>query len=288
MKTIKCRDCNNLLELTNTSKKKICDECREKNFKNHFKTIIKQNILCKKCGSVIKTISKKGSKAKTEIVGNWVCSTCKKEGKFQTVEREVLCKRCNSFIKKEFVKKTHETKNKNLKELCCSCKEEIKRINCINNSNRMKENNPMKQKNVVEKVKTTLKEKINRNELKYKKGEEHYLYKGNRTFGLECRSKLYKTWIFPILERDCFSCVLCKSNAELQVHHIFPLRDIIKTIFEKNKVEFKSAYFTREKDKELFEKLLNEVVLFHTIDMGITVCKTCHSKIDKFYKVRIK
>lgn len=282
MKQKKCRDCDTIITIENNSKKILCTDCKTNSFKNHFKIVCEQKILCKKCNSIIRTFYKKGNKTKKEVVGPWVCDNCKEKGKFEKITRNVFCKNCKTLMYTESINKTYEAKDKKYSGVCLNCKKEIAK----NNSDRMIKNNPMKKEEIRLKVKNTTKENIKSGKIVYKKGKEHHLYLGNRYFGMECRKALYGTWIFPILERDNFRCTKCGENKKLQVHHIKPLRSIIKEVFKENNLIYESAYFTRENNEELFNKLLEEVVKKHKLDNGITVCMNCHSIIDAFYKKR--
>jgi len=62
---------------------------------------------------------------------------------------------------------------------------------------------------------------------------------------------------------------------------LIPLRDILKDVLKNhNKLRYSDipanewmAYFA-------------EVLSYHTLDIGITVCEYCHTKIDKHYRMR--
>jgi hypothetical protein len=115
----------------------------------------------------------------------------------------------------------------------------------------------------------------------FKKGKEHWLWKGNRTFNLTCRSRLYKVWILKVMKRDGFSCVMCCKKGNLQVHHVRELRNIIKIVLELNKISDISVV---DKNSEIYERLINDVIKEHKLSDGITVCAMCHDKIDEKYR----
>lgn len=50
--------------------------------------------------------------------------------------------------------------------------------------------NPMRNEQSKCKMIATLKDRINSGEIVYKRGKEHHLYKGNRSFNLEVRNAL--------------------------------------------------------------------------------------------------
>ena len=149
-------------------------------------------------------------------------------------------------------------------------------------SERMRINNPMKNKKTVEKMKATTKRKIENGELVYKKGCEHHAYKGNRRFNLECR-KWLKGWIKQILIRDEYTCTMCKKvGGKLHVHHIKPLRDIIKNILDVENVDNIEQLKTENIIR--YEYILKTVVESHELCDGTTLCKLCHGMVDDKYK----
>lgn len=324
-KIIICRDCGKEVEVAKGSKKILCAECRNKSLKNHFTTITEQKVLCKHCDNVIKTIIKKGTKAKKIIRGPWVCDDCKNNK--NKIEQKILCPRCKKEIGSRSINKTYQAKSYIFGPLCEECKHKTKNkyqeIRCskckklirteVVNSNKfkdvkysevcddcrytnnkkvsrarseyMKENNPMFKSEIKKKVSDTIKRKVKTGEIIYKKGKEHYLYKGNRDFNLECRSRLYNVWIYPILERDSFKCTKCGQHKNLQVHHIKSFVDIVKEVFNENNLDYDSCRFNREDyGEEFFEKLVNEVVKRHKLSDGKTLCKQCHSEEDYYYR----
>jgi len=162
--------------------------------------------------------------------------------------------------------------------ICIMCNKIIETLNgkkfcsdeCFNKSRSdiMKKNNPMKNKITIDKVKHTLKEGYNSGRIKKTIGPTHWLYKGNRRFNLEIRSRLYKVWILTVLERDNFRCTNCNSKSHLHVHHVRPLRDII------------NMFLDIEDKEEKIKKIINE----HKLEDGITLCRTCRSIIDERYR----
>ncbi len=145
-------------------------------------------------------------------------------------------------------------------------------------SERMKRDNPMHNKESVEKMKSTIARRIKDGQLIYKRGPTHHLWKGNRDFNNSCRRDLYPAWVFPILQRDNFRCTMCGSSKDLQVHHLKPLRDFINEI----KIKYNIEIFTDYSAEEL-QPYVNEVVANHKLDDGITVCMCCHKVIDDYY-----
>jgi 5-methylcytosine-specific restriction endonuclease McrA len=147
------------------------------------------------------------------------------------------------------------------------------------NSERMKQSNPMFNSNSVLSMKNTTKERRKSGKIKDKRGKEHWLWKGNRDFNNTVRVQLHAAWIVPVMERDEFKCAICKSTKNLQVHHLKPLREFLLEI--KNKYNI-SQYCELSGDEKITYAL--EIVKMHKLEHGITVCKSCHGEIDNYYK----
>lgn len=98
-------------------------------------------------------------------------------------------------------------------------------------------------------------------------GNKFWNWKG----GITKINKLIRThpkninWIKTCMKRDKYTCQKCKQlGGELEVHHIVPVSLLIK----KNKIITKEQIRTC---KELWN-----------LKNGITLCKLCHVKIDKY------
>jgi len=159
--------------------------------------------------------------------------------------------------------------------------EEDKIINKAKMVKNMKINNPMFREDVRRRVSKTFKDKIEKGLIKYKCGPEHHLWKGNRGFNLDCRSRLYTPWIFKIMQRDNFKCTMCGKTKKLQVHHVRTLRSIIGLVLKNNGVEHIKDIDTSSK---FYEELIEKVVAEHKLNDGITLCYLCHDKIDERYR----
>jgi len=106
------------------------------------------------------------------------------------------------------------------------------------------------------------------NELKKSFGRFIYLFK----------SRLYTEWVFPILKRDNFKCVICGTSAKLEVHHLKQYQLIyIETINELNLDILSWKNWLNEDISNIEKKILEK----HKIENGKTVCNLCHSVIDK-------
>lgn len=341
-KEIECRDCGKKFRVPQDSHRILCDECKIKAQKNHFKTIIYQKVLChyENCNNVIDVIPKKGSKSLPYVRGDKVCEECKAKNKEKRIEREVRCRKCGSLIRTDLLHDTYQLRPVIYEGLCLACQEEkernrkskgpqvpkrkklIQKVVCPrcgdilytkgpgyfekeiregclcdkcrverkeelrkSYSERMKSSNPMKKKEIREKVSKTIQEGLLQGKLKYKRGSQHHLYKGNGIVRTVCKSRLYPVWIKPILERDGFKCTRCGSNRELQVHHLKPFREILEEAMTELNIPYEQRLTPiKEWNEKELEKLLQKVIKKHKIDYGITLCKKCHEEIDYYYR----
>jgi len=218
-----------------------------------------QKIVCPNCYTILEFKPKKITKGHIEYLAGSVCFKCKEVNKIKQSEKMM-------GDRNPSVKKYGRAKIK--KRLS---KEEVKKLH----SERMKKNNPMKNEKISKKVSYILKKKYATGEIKSKRGPAHWNYKGNKKhFITKIRSRLYKEWIYPIMTRDNFKCVYCKKSGQLEVHHLIPLRELIRLCLKNRQIH--------ELDDNEFEELKNCVVKSHHLDDGITLCLDCHRNIDLY------
>jgi 5-methylcytosine-specific restriction endonuclease McrA len=251
--------------------------------------------LCRRCGDQTGVVEKQNSRKNAIIDKNRYCSKCVKISEEKCKHRMInnnpmfnddLKKRHSILFKERY--KTGEMKSpfqdpeklkiiRSKSILTESGRERLR--------NKMVIRNPMFNPEVARKMANTIQSRILSGELVYKKGHTHHLYKGTRTFSNDCR-KWLKNWIKSIMTRDKHSCVYCKTvGGYLHIHHIRPLRDIIKKILTKNNVT--DTVLLKSNDIHRYENLMTQVVEDHKLEDGITVCKQCHANIDDRYR-RIK
>ena len=224
----KCRDCGKEFEKKKSSKQHLCCSCKKIHDKSHNIKTYKQIIICKKCGDVIDIVDKKMTKFVPILKSQRICKKCKNSSMYDKKIQKIICKKCGKIIEEKLKNNTYQLKDHY--KYCDECRkkrfEELK----IEYSNRMKSNNPMKNEVCKIKAKNTIRRKIKNNELKYKRGKEHHLYKKGENLYNVCRDYLYQSWAIPIMERDEFRCVYCGDNKNLQVHHIRPFIQILRKI----------------------------------------------------------
>lgn len=104
-------------------------------------------------------------------------------------------------------------------------------------------------------------------------------------FRSKFKTRIYSSWVFPILKRDDFKCVICKTTKNLEVHHlkryIIIFEESIKEL-DLNPQEWKN--WTEQNILDLENKLVEN----HYREIGITVCDLCHSILDKYRKNLLK
>jgi hypothetical protein len=138
------------------------------------------------------------------------------------------------------------------------------------------DNNPMKNPEICKRAHETMKKRGN----VFPHGPAHKRWKGNRPFDQVCRTRLYKIWTWPIMQRDGFKCTKCNTTGALQVHHVYPMREILQEAFRYYGLE--QAPTTD--NMSIYETCLEKVLELHKMEHGITLCKKCHGIVDSYYR----
>jgi hypothetical protein len=138
----------------------------------------------------------------------------------------------------------------------------------------MKMNNPVFDPTINAKVRTTYKQRVKDGIIVFRKGKDHWLWKGNRNRCQVIRSRLYRPWIRPIMERDGFSCTRCGNHGgKLEVHHCGKkFEEIVEEVLAGRKMNDLT-------DVE-FELVSGAVIESHKRCEGKTYCPRCHGIID--------
>jgi len=108
-------------------------------------------------------------------------------------------------------------------------------------------------------------------------GENHSQWKGGISpINNMARAdrRLYTEWKYPILKRDNFQCVKCKSTDELQVHHnVETMSEIVRKIVPSDL----SEDITFEEKSNWSDK----IVSYHIDNnvSGETLCIKCHYEL---------
>jgi hypothetical protein len=78
---------------------------------------------------------------------------------------------------------------------------------------------------------------------------------------IKCLNK-YNIWRRSVLSRDNNKCTLCDNNNDLVVHHIYPIKSIVKD------------------NLSLLQTGNFDIPILWDINNGVTRCKNCHKTID--------
>lgn len=86
-------------------------------------------------------------------------------------------------------------------------------------------------------------------------------------------TKLYKEWKYPILIRDKFQCVKCKSSELLHVHHD---EETMSSIVKKHVLTD-----VDNMDFDLKREIADKIVEYHVKNnvSGVTLCVKCHGEL---------
>ena len=293
-----CVECGRKFDAT--QKQSLCPKCREKSAKKHLDDIkrlmseaeiIQQEIRCKYCGELIKYKSVRDTPKTKSTLFTGVCEVCKKKNRKRISEsmkgntrgkgkRKPRVKLKTSRIKlllvflKIFLKKLINLLPKKFKKFYSRYK--LKR--------RMKMNNPVFNRETIEKIRKTTKTRREQGIITTKKGSESPLWKGGAELSRSIRIAL-RPWVADQLKEKDYTCEECKTRGgELHVHHQIPLRDIIKMFLEKSGKT--REYLNKIKGSPEFLSFVDEVVKYHydNPSVGKVVCYICHNKIDNHYR----
>ena len=152
-------------------------------------------------------------------------------------------------------------------------------------SNNMKNNNPMFDKNNVEKMKQTQQTMRENGEINLARGRKRKNFNRSRSIQNYIRIRLFP-WKKKNFERTNYTCEVCgKRGRLLHVHHLEPFIDIYNYFIKENKFDnMEIIYMSPE-----YLKLEKDIIDYHfSKDIGLVVCEDCHAKVDKKYHARHK
>ena len=311
-----CKGCGKFF--IGTGHQLYCDDCRTKPdfHKEIFDKSLSRKIIdviCPECGKVMyqeevyntrkdKTTRKSDSLCEDYHNKKMKDISDRMKNKNPMKNPEIVKKNCKTRAKKSIKAYVTDCKNKGIEPNIQEFSNKRSRDNLIKKlrkegkpipeeyqyqpvSERMRNNNPMKDPKIAKKVGETIKKRIKSGEIIPKKGKDRYNYKGGQKINKALRIAL-KEWRIHELKRAEYKCEVCGHiGGTLHIHHLEPLKDIIDKFCKKHNVEKKDL--NKQLDSDLFKEIIKEIVIYHfEHNIGIVVCPDCHDKIDKHYYKR--
>ena len=257
--------------------RKIClkEECIRQQKIHKYHSALKTKI-CERCGNEFEGTYKQK-----------LCPQCRENRKpleRKEIEVTLYCKYCKKPIGKEVRLMTILSSTEDYTFVCDECKQAHRE----ETAERMRQHNPMFDKNVSKKVAKTLKQRYKDGTIPKHFGKDNWNWKGNRNFNKAVRINLRK-WVKEMFIKNNFTCQICgKNKGELHVHHIEPLRDIISNFMEKE--NYTIEYINDIEGTDEYQEFINKIVKYHydNDNIGIVLCPECHAKIDRQYRLRKK
>lgn len=257
--------------------RKIClkEECIRQQKIRKYHSALKTKI-CERCGNEFEGTYKQK-----------LCPQCREKRKpleRKEIEVTLYCKYCKKPIGKEVRLMTILSSTEDYTFVCDECKQAHRE----ETAERMRQHNPMFDKNISKKVAKTLKQRYKDGTIPKHFGKDNWNWKGNRNFNKAVRINLRK-WVKEMFIKNNFTCQICgKNKGELHVHHIEPLRDIISNFMEKE--NYTIEYINDIEGTDEYQEFINKIVKYHydNDNIGIVLCPECHAKIDRQYRLRKK
>lgn len=257
--------------------RRIClkEECIRQQKIRKYHSALKTKI-CERCGNEFEGTYKQK-----------LCPQCRENRKpleRKEIEVTLYCKYCKKPIGKEVRLMTILSSTEDYTFVCDECKQAHRE----ETAERMRQHNPMFDKNVSKKVAKTLKQRYKDGTIPKHFGKDNWNWKGNRNFNKAVRINLRK-WVKEMFIKNNFTCQICgKNKGELHVHHIEPLRDIISNFMEKE--NYTIEYINDIEGTDEYQEFINKIVKYHydNDNIGIVLCPECHAKMDRQYRLRKK
>lgn len=279
-KTCICQKCGKEYQATEKQSKELCPECIKE--KPHILKEFQQNIVCRQCGKILGTVTKKITRKILENNPAYTCDECKKKN---NLEASLKMKLNNPARDKKELTWEEYCQTEKEKEQEKQQKEIRKEQYRKETSERMKKDNPMKNPNSKAKMQETMKKRLASGELKYPRGKERKSFKGTRSLQNYIRICLID-WKKANFERTDYTCEVCGARrGYLQVHHKEPFIEIFERFLKELGLNGQEIEYMSED----YLKLEKAIVDYHNShDIGLVVCESCHDKVDpKFHKRHI-
>lgn len=201
--------------------------------------------VCKNCGEILYIKSKESLKQFENK--KFCCYKCANEFKTKNGTKTIKCKNCGEEVIRTLAQIKHGGK------YCCKkCHYEYVKKNGLNSG----KNNPMYGKKLTEEQIDKMRKAVTGVPKPNLRGEKSKFWKGgvskrnNRERNKIMSTLEYRNFRRLVLERDSYTCQVCGSKNNLEVHHI--------------------------KSFEKYKKLRFD------INNGLTLCNICHRKTDSY------
>lgn len=246
-----CNICGDVFQ--GTPNQQNCKKCRRKRINVNYKEF-EQNIICCKCGSILRAEKRKVTRKIIKSKKGGLCQLCVDVNRKKASER-MMGLNNPTVIKNGGILKVYPSK---------MTPAEVSAFL----SERMKNNNPMKNPEIAKKV-------GDKNKGRHMpKGSNHGNWKGNRPRAHTIRTRLYPVWTFPNLQKANFCCEVCGVSGILEVHHESEsFNDCLIRVLDGRDLKLLT-------DIE-FKKFIDIIIEEHKMIKGLVVCPDCHRKVDE-------
>ncbi len=304
-KTCICKMCGNTYQATDKQKKDMCKDCIKKTRNYTTDVTFEQIIGCRYCGKPITTEIKHYSSRAVKQLNCALCDECRQLNRDRVSQNMKLQNpmytkeirdRATATLKEHNAKKERPIKTKPIRKIS---QEEYDRKQAIKKyyqseeykakkrqerhdklSKRMKEHNPMYNKEVRDRASKTLKNRYADGTIKKHYGKDNWVYKGTRTIKGYLRLCL-GDWIKSNLVRTDYTCEVChKRGGTLHVHHKEQFAKIVDNGIKELNLDSDNLEFRSDDYQKLEQWVLN---YHNTHDIGLVVCQKCHAEVDKRY-----
>lgn len=275
-----CSKCGNIYYATDKQSKSLCKNCVRSEKYNYNEEYI-QNIVCRVCGKIVGTRVKNKTRKPLINSKEVTCEDCKKKWHEKSSLRMKLCNPNSESLTLDEYNKLKEKQEKD-REIWYKEKDSRKENNRKKASERMRKNNPMRNKKSVEKMIRTLKENIKSGKTVYKKGKDRKNWKGGHSRNIQNYLRVaLKTWRQQKLKESNYTCQICgKRHCYFNVHHTYPFRLIVNDALKDLNLNIDDIKF-RSEEYDILEKWIVEYHFNNNV--GIVLCQDCHDSVDMYF-----
>lgn len=275
-----CSICGKSYFATGKQKKDCCPDCTRGKGTYKYKEMYEQQIVCRQCGALVKVVYKHKTHNPVPILAAATCESCKLKNYEASSLRMKLKNPAyqNNVIysEAEYLQK----KENELQEKLTPEEKEIEKLKFqARTSERMRQQNPMKNPEIVAKARNTARERRKAG-LYTNDGTKRKDYKGTRGIKQYLRIKL-ADWRIKNFERTNYTCEICGTRGGmLHVHHTTKFSTIVEEFAAKLQLDLKLVEYKSEDYLQLEQLVLD---YHNTNNIGVVVCESCHDTIDEAF-----